>query len=261
MLSDKENPSALLEELQSPETFTCIMPLRTSPALLWFLLNLIKGGGGWCIFEAVIFKDRGHSGLFHMAYRATLKEALWSCCCPRVTLFSGPIWAAISWEALKVRGAQGKAIRRGCWEGVRLQGLSVGPASLGTARWAGEAAGCPRGHEWQGPFEGCVTLPEPHPASAHHIWTPLKATPAAPLLPGRGAVTWELLQQLVRAPMEAPLVQTGSRCDPQRPGSNTALRTVTIGLGFYVCQTALGPFGAGTFAQVEAALNLHFLHN
>lgn len=65
---------------------------------------------------------------------------------------------------------------------------------------------------------GRMTLPEPHPASKHHIWTPPKTT--------RGSIVGPRPSQCnLRVAVAAcqntdgvsPLVQTGSERDPLKP--------------------------------------------
>lgn len=65
---------------------------------------------------------------------------------------------------------------------------------------------------------GCVTLPEPHPASTHHIWTPPKTTPGSTAAPrSRRCNLRAAVAACQTADGVSPLVQTGSERDPVKP--------------------------------------------
>ena len=65
---------------------------------------------------------------------------------------------------------------------------------------------------------GRVTLPEPHPSSAHHIWTPLKTTPGSSVAPGPRQCNLRVAVAACRITDGGfPLVQTGSERDPVKP--------------------------------------------
>ena len=123
------------------------------------------------------------------------------------------------------------------------------PASLAIVRWASRS-GVPRRESSRVPsgirrigtlWSGCVTLREPHPASTHHIWTPLRTTPGSSVAHKPRRCNPRSAEAACQSTDGVSLlVQTGSERDLGKPlGSNTSLRRVTIGLVSYVGQTAL----------------------
>lgn len=65
---------------------------------------------------------------------------------------------------------------------------------------------------------GCVTLPEPHPTSTHHIWTPLKTTPGSTVAPRPRQCNLRVAVAACQTTDGvSPLVQTGSERDPGKP--------------------------------------------
>jgi len=207
--------SHLLKDRQSPDPLTClILSQRTSEALLWSLqLPLF-----------VIHTDnREACNMFKPIYN--LRASFQTYCPQQVVPYGLCLYLRMycgllklhsfkvtsKWIHHKLRCSENlrdpqERLSGGC-RGVRLQGLSVGPASQATMRWASRSE-C-QGGEQQGALRdmndrdslkwvglqlcGCVTLPVPHPTSTQHIWTSMKTTPGALWLPGCGGATREQL--------------------------------------------------------------------